>query len=257
MTMDPGRVPVGRSWRSVADMTAGDDKLPTRDTAPTAVDAFLRKVAAAPVVKAPGQGGRLLFAIDATASREPTWDMACQIQAEMFAETESLGGLSVQLAFYRGFGEMKVTKWLASSAALISRMVKVRCLAGRTQIRKVLRHTLRETKDHKVDALVFVGDVVEEDVDALGHLAGQLGLVGTPVFVFQEGGEPVSRRAFEQIAKLSGGAYCGFDVGSARQLRELLTAVAVYSAGGRRALEDYGKRSGGKVLQITHQVRGG
>ena len=43
----------------------------------------------------------------------------------------------------------------------------------------------------KVDAVVFVGDVVEEDIDELGHQAGQLGLVGTPVFVFHEGGEPI------------------------------------------------------------------
>ena len=136
-------------------------------------------------------------------------------------------------------------------------MIKVRCLAGRTQIRKLLRHALKETNTQKVDALVFVGDVVEEDIDELGHIAGQLGLVGTPVFVFHEGGEPVSRRAFEQIAKLSGGAYCGFDAGSAQQLRELLAAVAVFSAGGRRALEDFGKRKGGRVLQIADQMRGG
>lgn len=230
------------------------DNLPSKTSSSAEVEAFLNKVALTPTGKAPGQGGRLLFAIDATASREPTWDMACQIQAEMFRETAALGGLSVQLAFYRGFGEMKVTKWLDNSDALISRMVKVRCLAGRTQIRKVLRHALKESKKKKVDALVFVGDVVEEDVDDLGHIAGQLGLVGTPVFVFHEGNEPVSRRVFEQIARLSGGACSSFDAGSAGQLRELLTAVAVFSAGGRAALEDLGRRKGGKVLQLTHQV---
>src|SRR5690606_14248271 len=99
----------------------------------------------APRGKAPGQGGRLLFAIDATASREPTWDIACQIQAEMFRETDGLGGLAVQLAFYRGFGELKATGWLDSADALIARMVKVRCLAGRTQIARMLRHALKET----------------------------------------------------------------------------------------------------------------
>lgn len=232
------------------------DNLPSRTSSTAEIDAFLNKVAATPNARAPGQGGRLLFAIDATASREPTWDIACQIQAEMFRETKTLGGLTVQLAFYRGFGEMKVTKWLDSADELIKRMVKVRCLAGRTQIRKVLRHALKETKQRKIDALVFVGDVVEEDVDALGHIAGQLGLVGTPVFVFHEGHEPVSRRVFEQIAKLSGGAVASFDAGSASQLRELLTAVAVFATGGRPALEDYGKRQGERVRQLTHQVGG-
>ncbi len=233
-----------------------DSRLPADGSSRADIDAFLQKVAATPPTKPAGRPGRLLFAIDATASREPTWDMACQIQSEMFASTDDIGGLQVQLAFYRGFGEMKVTQWLDSADDLVRRMVKVRCLAGRTQIRKLLRHALKETRSQKVDALVFVGDVVEEDIDELGHVAGQLGLVGTPVFVFHEGGEPTSRRAFEQIAKLSGGAYCGFDAGSARQLRELLAAVAVFSAGGRRALETLGRERGGRILQIADQMRG-
>jgi len=232
-----------------------DPKLPAGQSSRADIDAFLNKVATTPAQRLAGQRGRLLFAIDATASREPTWDMACQLQSEMFTSTEEIGGLEVQLAFYRGFGEMKVTKWLDSPEELVRRMLKVRCLAGRTQIRKLLNHTLKETGKRKVDALVFVGDVVEEDIDDLGHLAGQLGLVGTPVFVFHEGGEPISRRAFEQIARLSGGACCGFDAGSARQLRELLAAVAVFSAGGRRALEKLGKSRGGHVLQIADQIR--
>ncbi|MEK9964964.1 MAG: VWA domain-containing protein [Rhodospirillaceae bacterium] len=233
-----------------------DSRLPADGSSRADIGAFLQKVAATPPTKPAGRPGRLLFAIDATASREPTWDMACQIQSEMFASTDDIGGLQVQLAFYRGFGEMKVTQWLDSADDLVRRMVKVRCLAGRTQIRKLLRHALKETRSQKVDALVFVGDVVEEDIDELGHVAGQLGLVGTPVFVFHEGGEPTSRRAFEQIAKLSGGAYCGFDAGSARQLRELLAAVAVFSAGGRRALEALGQERGGRILQIADQMRG-
>lgn len=233
-----------------------DPKLPADQASRSEIEAFLNKVATTPVQRSIEQRGRLLFAIDATASREPTWDMACQLQSEMFTSTEQIGGLEVQLAFYRGFGEMKVTKWLDSPEELVRRMLKVRCLAGRTQIRKLLSHTLRETIRRKVDAMVFVGDVVEEDIDQLGDLAGQLGLIGTPVFIFHEGGEPISRRAFEQIARLSGGACCGFDAGSARQLRELLAAVAVFSAGGHRALEKLGKARGGHVLQIADQMRG-
>ncbi|MHA1564907.1 MAG: VWA domain-containing protein [Alphaproteobacteria bacterium] len=237
-------------------MSNGNKKLPTEQSSSGDVDAFLRKVSMTPVAKTPGQRGRLLFAIDATASREPTWDMASHIQAEMFAETETLGGLEIQLCFYRGFGEFKATKWLTSSTELIQRMNRVRCLAGQTQIRKVLRHAAKESKKRKVNAVVFVGDVVEEDIDELGHLAGELGLHGTPAFIFHEGGEPTSKRAFMQVAKLSGGAYCSFDAGSAKQLRDLLTAVAVYSAGGRHALENYSTRMGGKVLQLTNQIGG-
>ena len=233
---------------------AGDRKLPSQVGASKEVTDFLEKVAVAPRPGGAGRRGRLMFAIDATASREPTWDLACQLQAEMFSETKALGGLDIQLCFYRGFGEFKKTKWLSGADELIARMTKVRCLAGRTQIAKLLRHAASETRVHKVDALVFVGDVVEEEVDQLGHLAGELGLLGTPAFIFHEGGEPSSARAMQQIALLSGGAYCRFDAGSAAQLKELLTAVAVYSAGGRPALEHYGKRVGGKAAQITRQL---
>jgi hypothetical protein len=119
----------------------------------------------------------------------------------------------------------------------------------------VLHHAMKETKRQPVDALVFVGDCMEEDVDKLCHQAGELGLLGVRAFMFHEGGEPVARRAFEQIAQLTGGAYCPFDAGSAQQLKELLSAVAVYAAGGRRALEDMGAKRGGAALLITHQLK--
>ncbi|MDJ0947306.1 MAG: VWA domain-containing protein [Alphaproteobacteria bacterium] len=235
-------------------MAKDRDKLPSKTSA-SEVDAFLDKVARMPVVKAPGKRGRLIFAMDATASREPTWDRACHIQAEMFTETDALGGLDVQLAFYRGFGDFRATAWAGSSKELLDVMTGVRCLGGQTQIAKVLRHAVRETKQKKVDALVFVGDCCEEDVDQLCHIAGQLGLLGVPAFMFHEGAEPVARSAFQQIARLTGGACCSFDAASAQQLRDLLAAVAVFAAGGRPALEDYSARKGGAVRQITQQVR--
>ena len=52
-----------------------------------------------PTVRSSAGAGRLLFAMDATASREPSWDQACHLQAEMFGATDGLGGLEVQLVF--------------------------------------------------------------------------------------------------------------------------------------------------------------
>lgn len=225
------------------------------EPAEAAVAEFLKQVARAPAPR-PAEGrGRLVFAMDATASREPTWDHACQIQGEMFHATDALGGLDVQLVFYRGFGECKVSPWVSSSAALVRRMTAVFCLAGQTQIAKVLRHVTAETKRRKVNALVFVGDCMEESIDELAQLAGELGLLGVPAFMFHEGGDPIAAKAFKEIARLTRGAYCPFDAASAQQLRDLLSAVAVYAAGGRVALEHYGKAKGGLVLQLTHQVR--
>ena len=237
-------------------MAQNDDKLPTRSSSKAEVDAFLRKVAAASVTKVPGERGRLIFAIDATASRQPTWDHASRLQAEMFTATASLGGIEIQLAYYRGFGEFKVSPWLRKSAALLRLMTATTCLAGETQIRKVLRHSINETGTKRVNALVFVGDCVEEDVDQLGRLAGELGLLGVPAFLFHEGHDPIAQFAFQQIARLTNGACCRFDASSADTLRELLSAVAVFAAGGRPALEDLAQRRGGEVLRLAHQMKG-
>ena len=218
------------------------------------VEAFLDKVRSAPQPSGGGRG-RLIFALDATASRQPTWDRACHLQGEMFQTTQALGGLEVQLVFYRGFKECKASKWMADSPALLKSMTAVTCLAGQTQIGRILSHALKESEKRKVNALVFVGDAMEEDVDHLGHLAGQLGLKGVPCFLFHEGRDPIARNAFEQIAKLSGGACCSFDSASADQLKDLLSAVAVYAAGGRKALADFSQKRGGATLKLTHQVR--
>lgn len=218
------------------------------------VDAFLRQVAATPARTAGSGRGRLIFAMDATASREPTWDRAAQIQADMFRETTDLGGLEIQLCYYRGILEFEYSPWYTQAEALLERMTRVYCAAGLTQIARVLQRALEESQRGKVNALVFVGDCIEENADELAGLAGRLGLVGLPVFVFQEGNDPVAERTFQQIARLSGGAYSHFDATSPQTLRDLLSAVAVYAAGGRKALEQFGRRRGGAVLRLTHQV---
>ena len=230
---------------------SNDKKLPgQRQT----VDAFLQKVAATPVVKSSDAQGRLLFAMDATASREPMWDQACHLQGEMFQQTAKLGGLSVQLCYFRGFAEFHASHWSNSAEALLEKMATVRCLGGHTQIEKVLKHAIKEARQKKLNALVFVGDCVEENVDKLCQLAGQLKLLGVPVFLFHEGNDKQAESAFRQIAQLSGGAYCAFNASSAQQLKALLSAVAVYAAGGKTALSDFSKGAGSLVKQLTQQM---
>ncbi|HTO81602.1 MAG TPA: VWA domain-containing protein [Methylomirabilota bacterium] len=235
-------------------MTNERGKLPEKPAARAEVEAFLKRLAAMPAVRPAGQRGRLIFALDATASRQPTWDRACHIQAEMFKETAALGGLDIQLVFYRGFGEFHASAWLDSAEDLLKQMTAVSCLGGKTQIGKVLQHAIADSKRQKVNAVVFVGDCMEENIDKLCGSAGELGLLNVPVFIFHEGREARAANAFRQIARLSNGAYCPFDANSAQQLRELLSAVAVYAAGGRPALEDYSRRTGGATLLLARQV---
>ena len=158
-------------------MSDSRNRLPT-EARSAEVEQFLDKLKKAPPAHPGGGRGRLIFALDATASREPTWDRACRIQGEMFEATAALGGLEIQLVFYRGFSECKSSKWMTTAADLHRVMRSVFCVGGETQIERVLSHAIRETRARKVNALVFVGDAMEEKVDRLCRLAGELGLLG-------------------------------------------------------------------------------
>ena len=216
------------------------------------VDAFLKQVHA---LKSSSGGGRLIFAMDATMSRQPTWDLALELQSDMFEAVKQVGGLDVQLVYFRGFRECQASKWISDPAALAKLMRKVHCEGGLTQMSKALAHARRESERRKVNALIYVGDAMEENVDELSQLAGELGLIGVPVFLFQEGHDAKAERAFKEIARLSRGAHCRFDAGSARQLRELLKAVAIYAAGGRKALADFREATqSGAALRLLEQL---
>ena len=170
-----------------------EDKLPDRadPTSPAArrsepgeVTAFLKQARA--VASAAGKGrGRLLLALDATMSRQPTWDLARGLQADMFDAVGRIGTLSVQLVYFRG----------------------------------------------------------------LAVRAGELGLHGVPVFVFQEGGDAHAEQGFREIARLSKGAWFRFDRSAAATLSELLSSVAVYAAGGIPALEARGRATDRQLLE--------
>ncbi len=218
----------------------------------TEIDAFIEKAH----MPAPSDSrGRLLFALDATASREATWDHACALQAEMFAAIARLGTLHVQLCYYRGFHDFHVSPWVRDTQALASQMCGVSCLGGHTQIERVLRHALAETRQRPLQVVVLIGDCCEEALDPLCELAGELGLQGTRIFAFHEGRDPTGERLFRQLARLSGGVFAPFDTASAARLRELLAAAAVYATGGLRALEQFATGKSDQLLQLTHQLR--
>ncbi|MCG6204022.1 VWA domain-containing protein [Rhodopseudomonas sp. HC1] len=226
----------------------------TADTAlrpsntPDEIAAFVAKARA----MAPGTAGRgrLLFALDATMSRQPTWDMACALQAEMFREAAALGSLDIRLVYFRGMNECRASGWISSSDELARLMGKIDCRGGHTQIGRVLSDARKEAVASGVRAIVFVGDAMEESVDELCAKAGELGMLKVPVFIFQEGVDPVAESAFREMARLTGGAWCRFDPGAAAQLRELLRAAAAYAAGGREALLRLARQGGGAALLL-------
>ncbi|HZL32127.1 MAG TPA: VWA domain-containing protein [Pseudolabrys sp.] len=230
-------------------------RTPAQASSRPEIDAFLDKVKGLGPTVTAGKRGRLIFALDATMSRQPTWDSACALQAEMFREAASIGGLDIQLIYFRGLTECRASGWVAGSDKLGELMSRIDCRGGHTQIGKVLSHARKEHARQRVQALVFVGDAMEEKIDDLSAAAGELGLLGVPVFMFQEGGDPVAEQAYREIARLSRGAYCRFDTGSAQQLAELLRAVAAYAAGGVKALADLSARQSGGARALLMQLK--
>ncbi len=198
--------------------------------------------------------GKLMFALDATASRQPTWDLASTIQAEMFQTVGDFGGLSVQLVYYRGYDECRASRWVNDPKDLVRLMQRVHCIAGATQISRILRHALNEIEKGPVRALVFIGDCVEESADRLVNLSGQLGLRGVKLFMFQEGHDPHVAATFQQMAKATRGAHCQFDRNAPNQLRDLIVAVAAYATGGHEALRNLARTRRGQFRLIAHQI---
>ena len=216
------------------------------------VQDFLSKLATIPQS---GGEARLIFALDATASRQATWDVASQLQTEMFISAQSLGGLNVQLCYFRGFAEFFSSDWQSNADNLLQIMSGINCQAGATQLGRLLRHAINENARQKIKCIVYIGDAVEENIDVLAQLAGNLGLLNIPIFIFQERGDPVARQAFIEMTKLSGGAYSRFDSASADQLKDLLKAVAIYAAGGLKALQDFSKKSHQAVKLLEQQLK--
>nr|WP_210330580.1 MULTISPECIES: VWA domain-containing protein [unclassified Methylocystis] len=196
----------------------------------------------------------MIFALDATMSRQPTWDMAQSIQGEMFRTTAAQGGLDVQLVYFRGFGECRASRFVSGGEGLGALMSRIACRGGRTQIGKVLRHALDESRAGRVGALIYIGDAMEERLDALAATAGELGLLGVKTFMFQEGQDSAAQQAYREIARLTGGAYAAFDATAPRRLAELLAAAAAYAVGGRPELERRASEGEGAARLLLSQI---
>lgn len=235
-------------------MRKGGRQTPAPVSSKPEIETFLEQVRALGPSTA-GSRGRLIFALDATMSRQPTWDTACTLQAGMFREAASTGGLDIQLVYFRGLNECRASGWVMDSDRLAELMSRIDCRGGQTQIGKVLSHARQEHAHQKVQGLVFVGDAMEESIDNLCQAAGELGLLGVPAFMFQEGEDPVAENAYREIARLSRGAYCRFDAGSAHQLGELLRAVAAYAAGGMKALTELSRKKSPGAQKLLAQLK--
>jgi hypothetical protein len=193
---------------------------------------------------------RLVFALDATMSREQTWDQACHLQGQMFAEAGKLGTLQIQLVYFRGLDECRASHWTNNAHELARTMTGIGCEGGYTQIGKILAHIRKENAAQKINAAIFCGDAMEE---IPGNLYDTARGLGVPLFMFQEGDIPIVETTYREMARLTNGAYCRFEPGAEAKLAELLRAVAAFAVGGVTALAD--QRSDAARLLLTQMKK--
>jgi hypothetical protein len=234
------------------------DRNPVTRPGRAEVEAFAESMRRAPVKvtgrSEPGRG-RLIFALDATMSRQPTWDVAQQVQGQMFAAAAASGGLDIQLVYFRGFNECRTSAFMRDGAGLGAAMAKIEVRGGQTQIGRILRHIRAERGEWPLGAFVYVGDAMEEKADDLGRIAGELGLLGVKGFFFHEGGDAKAAACFKDLARLTGGAYAEFDARAPGRLAALLRAAAAYAAGGHKALRDRAEAGDREARLLLGQLK--
>jgi hypothetical protein len=243
------------------------DKNPVARAGRAEVEAFAQKILQTPVRRAPtevsGQSGpgrgRLIFALDATMSRQPTWDLAQQVQGRMFAAAAACGGLDIQLVYFRGFNECRASAFMRDGGGLGAAMATISVMGGHTQIGRILRHVRAERQESThlgpLGAFVYVGDAMEERADDLGRIAGELGLLGVKGFFFHEGGDAKAAACFKELARLTGGAFATFDSNAPGRLAALLQAAAAYAAGGHKALRDRAEAGDREARLLLGQLK--
>lgn len=200
---------------------------------------------------------RLLFAMDATASREQSWNVALEITGAMFEAVP--GALDVALAYHGGGRVREVTPFSSNAKAFLDKVQQVRCIAGVTALNQVLD---RATQIGGLKALIYIGDCFEENSTLAVEFAQQLKLRGVRCFMFHDtssGGQgydvQTANTVFASIAQITGGALLPFDENSPDLVKALLEAIAVYAAQGIKALEQ--KRASLPAARLLlEQIRG-
>ena len=188
------------------------------------------------------KAGRLIFGLDLTSSREASLRHARIATAAMFDTIKTVGAVAVKLVYYRG-NECRASEWHDDAAVVSRAMLRLSCEAGYTQIARLLRVALKEQE--RVSGVVFVGDHCEDDHDELLGLARTLGKRSMPLFIFHECADHDERSLqakplFRRMAEISGGVYVEFNPDSGTVLREVLSSVAAFAAGGSEAVKQVG-----------------
>jgi hypothetical protein len=193
---------------------------------------------------------RLVFAVDATASREPAWAAARQVTDALVKALP--GQLDVALAVHGGSRVHTFTPFTSNAATLRDRAAGVACQAGMTRLLPILSTSL---KHPAVRVVIYIGDVFEESVIQGRRLADNMGQRGTKLIVLHDTADPAARldaEVFWDLAKRTGGCVLPFNASASGRLRELLSAVAVYAVGGETLLQERARDLPGAIALLEH-----
>ena len=193
---------------------------------------------------------RLVFAVDATASREPAWAAARQVTDALVKALP--GELDVALAVHGGSRVHTFTAFTSDASTLRDRAAGVACHAGMTRLLPILATSL---KQQSVRVVIYIGDVFEESLPQGRQLADAMGGRGTKLIVLHDTADPGARRdaeVFWDLAKRTGGCVLPFDAGASGKLRDILSAVAVYAVGGEKLLRERRHALPGAVALLEH-----
>jgi len=197
---------------------------------------------------------RLIFAVDATASREPAWFAARQVTDALVKALP--GELDVALAVHGGSRVHTFTGFTNDAATLRDRAAGVMCEAGMTRLLPILSTGL---KQQSVRVIIYIGDVFEEGLPHGRRIADALGARGTKLIVLHDTSDPSARRdteLFWDLAKRTGGCVLPFDASASGRLRDILSAVAVYAVGGEKLLRERRDTLAGAVALLDHLEKG-
>jgi hypothetical protein len=192
----------------------------------------------------------LVFAVDATASREPAWAAARQVTDALVKALP--GALDVALAVHGGSRVHTFTAFTSDANTLRDRAAGVACQAGVTRLLPILSASLKQPG---VRVVIYVGDVFEESVIQGRRLADAMGAQGTRLIVLHDTADPAARRdadVFWDFAKRTGGCVLPFDASASGRLRDLLSAVAVYAVGGEKLLRERRHDLPGAIALLEH-----
>jgi hypothetical protein len=196
---------------------------------------------------------RLVFAVDATASREPAWTAARQVTDALVKALP--GELDVALAVHGGSRVHTFTSFTDDARTLRDLAAGVDCHAGMTRLLPILATSL---KRQAVRVVIYIGDVFEESLPQGRQLADQMGARGIKLIVLHDTTDRGARRdaeVFRDLAKRTGGCVLPFDATASGRLRDILSAVAVYAVGGEKLLRERRHGLPGAVALLEHLDR--